>query len=106
MHGIQLRQTDEADRIDELANPSNETADPISAPATKANRQTTDLAVYKYYFSALGWVRISALLLFLITEAGMSGFRCKLQLYFQVIDETAWDLHCYRRMNRTLVFKW
>ncbi|KAF4768608.1 hypothetical protein HAV15_002643 [Penicillium sp. str.  len=75
MHGIQLRQTDEADRIDELANPSNETADPISAPATKANRQTTDLAVYKYYFSALGWVRISALLLFLITEAGMSGFR-------------------------------
>lgn len=81
MHGIKLTRTDETERIDELESPSNYTADSISAPSPDVHRQTTDLAVYKYYFSALGWFRIVALLLFLITEAGISAFRCELQLY-------------------------
>ncbi|KAJ5285483.1 ABC transporter [Penicillium chrysogenum] len=75
MHGIKLTRTDETERIDELESPSNYTADSMSAPSPDVHRQTTDLAVYKYYFSALGWFRIVALLLFLITEAGISAFR-------------------------------
>jgi hypothetical protein len=78
--GIQLTQTDEAERGDELPELPNKTAESIHAPSTDGQRQETDLAVYKYYFSALGWLRISALLLFLITEAGMSGLRCELRL--------------------------
>ncbi|KAJ5447698.1 hypothetical protein N7445_002519 [Penicillium cf. griseofulvum] len=60
---------------DEVAEPSDHITVSVSTPSTDARRPTTDLAVYKYYFSALGWFRISALLLFLVTEAGMSGFR-------------------------------
>ncbi|CAG8893204.1 unnamed protein product [Penicillium egyptiacum] len=75
IHGIRLTQTDEEKRIDELAKPSNHTADSTSAPSPDAHRQTTDLTVYKYYFSALGWFRIAALLFFLVTEAGISAFR-------------------------------
>ncbi|OQE14835.1 hypothetical protein PENFLA_c035G01769 [Penicillium flavigenum] len=75
MHGIKHTQTDEAEKIDELAKPSNQTTDSISPPSTEVQRQTTDLAVYKYYLSALGWSRVAALLLFLITEASISAFR-------------------------------
>jgi len=78
MNGIQLRQTDEVEKLDELPELLNHPAESISASSADGQRQTTNLAVYKYYFSALGWLRISALLLFLITEAGMGGFRCKL----------------------------
>ncbi|KAF3389371.1 Multidrug resistance-associated protein 1 [Penicillium rolfsii] len=72
---IQLTQTNEVKPSDELETPVNHTTDPCNSASTDSDRQTTDLAIYKYYFSALGWVRISALLLFLITDAGMSGFR-------------------------------
>ncbi|CAI7591777.1 unnamed protein product [Penicillium manginii] len=34
-----------------------------------------DMSIYKYYFSALGWERISFLLLFLIIDSGIGGFR-------------------------------
>lgn len=78
IEGMQLRQNDDAEKIDEVPELLNQTAESIRAPSVDLKRPMTDLAVYKYYFSALGWLRISALLLFLITEAGMSGFRCKL----------------------------
>ncbi|KAJ5591589.1 multidrug resistance-associated protein [Penicillium hispanicum] len=53
------------------------TAGPLAeASSTDTKRQnTTDFAVYKYYFSALGGLRIFALLCFLTVEAGISGFR-------------------------------
>ncbi|KAJ5987224.1 hypothetical protein N7451_011589 [Penicillium sp. IBT 35674x] len=75
IEGMQLRQNDDAERIDELPKPLNQTAESIHTPSADVKRPMTDLSVYKYYFSALGWLRISALLLFLITEAGISGFR-------------------------------
>lgn len=78
IEGMQLRQNDVAEITDELPELLNQPAESIRAPSIDAKRPMTDLAVYKYYFSALGWLRISALLFFLITEAGMSGFRCKL----------------------------
>ena len=64
---------------DVLADPPTPAQDTSSVSSSKnGSRKTTDLAVYKYYFSALGWSRITALILFIVTEAGMSGFRCKL----------------------------
>ncbi|KAE8393320.1 multidrug resistance-associated protein [Aspergillus alliaceus] len=54
----------------------NTTAGPLSCPATTdGSRQTNDLSVYKYYFSNLGGLRVSILLLFLIVNAGIGGFR-------------------------------
>lgn len=77
---IQLTQTEGSDENGNgLAEPPNPIANSFSAPcSTDSNRKTTDLAVYKYYFSALGWLRVSALLLFLAADAGLSGSRCKL----------------------------
>ncbi|KAJ5806538.1 uncharacterized protein N7503_004140 [Penicillium pulvis] len=75
IEGMQLRQNDDAERIDELPELLNQTAESMRASSVDVKRPMTDLAVYKYYFSALGWLRISALLFFIITEAGMSGFR-------------------------------
>jgi hypothetical protein len=47
------------------------------APASaEGHRQMTDLAVYKYYFSAMGWWRLAVLLLFLVANGGIGGFRC------------------------------
>ncbi|PKY09063.1 putative ABC transporter [Aspergillus campestris IBT 28561] len=74
-HGIKLTPTAKTEQIDDLENPSNDTTESISAPSPGVHRQTTDLAVYKYYFSALGWFRIAALLLFLMTDAGINAFR-------------------------------
>jgi ATP-binding cassette subfamily C (CFTR/MRP) protein 1 len=78
VHEVQRTETDEAEKSDELANYPIHTADSIIAPSTDGRRQTTNLAVYNYYFASLGWLRISALLLFLCTEAGISAFRCEL----------------------------
>ncbi|KAJ5117114.1 hypothetical protein N7526_011223 [Penicillium atrosanguineum] len=77
LNDAQLTQTDEAEE-------GKKSADVVVEPPTAAfsassstynSRRTTDLAVYKYYFSALGWSRIASLLLFLVTDAGMGGFR-------------------------------
>lgn len=68
---------DEMEKIDELATP-DDLVDPTSPLVTDGKRQTTDLSFYNYYFSALGWARIAALVLFLVSESGISGFRCKL----------------------------
>lgn len=77
-HFTQVNGTETENSIDVLAEPPMPTLDTSSAPSpTDGGRQTTELATYKYYFSALGWSRIAVLLLFLATEAGMSGFRCK-----------------------------
>jgi hypothetical protein len=79
-------QPTQAEEVEESANSTDVQAGPL-APTPDASsvssskdgsRKTTDIAVYKYYFSALGWSRIAALLLFIVTEAGMGGFRCKL----------------------------
>ncbi|CAG8303457.1 unnamed protein product [Penicillium salamii] len=77
IHGVQSLQPDhdEMENIDDLAVPSDDLADPTSPLITDGKRQTTDLAVYKYYFSVLGWARIAALILFLVSESGISGFR-------------------------------
>jgi ATP-binding cassette subfamily C (CFTR/MRP) protein 1 len=75
---VQIAQTDQLERRDELVELHGHIADSICASSTDIQRQTTDLAVYKYYFSALGWFRVFVLLLLLISDAGMSGFRCKL----------------------------
>ncbi|GFF44547.1 hypothetical protein IFM46972_07580 [Aspergillus udagawae] len=77
VNDTQLTQADEPEEGD---NPTDVSPTAISnnanaCPSKDGSRQTTELAVYKYYFSALGWSRIAAWLLFLITEAGMSGFR-------------------------------
>jgi hypothetical protein len=74
----QILQTDEAENVEEVPDLPNQPAESIKGSSADDQRQTMDFAVYKYYFSALGWLRISAFLLFLITEAGLGGFRCKL----------------------------
>ncbi|KAJ6175652.1 hypothetical protein N7485_002566 [Penicillium canescens] len=61
---------------DVLADLPTPTQNTFSVSSSKnGSRKTTDFAVYKYYFSALGWSRIATLVLFIVTEAGMSGFR-------------------------------
>ncbi|KAJ5925239.1 hypothetical protein N7454_007878, partial [Penicillium verhagenii] len=59
--------------IDELSELTNQAAESIRALSTDTKRQTTDFAVYKYYFSSLGWFRISVLLFLFIVNAGMGG---------------------------------
>ncbi|KAJ5440641.1 hypothetical protein N7491_003047 [Penicillium cf. griseofulvum] len=88
----EIVQIDQSEGSDKVAEPSDHITVSVSTPSTDAHRPTIDLAIYKYYFSTLGWFRISALLLFLVTKAGMSGFRYKLELCFQyAIDETECD---------------
>ncbi|KAJ5924064.1 hypothetical protein N7466_008251 [Penicillium verhagenii] len=70
IEGIELTQTEEIDGLSEL---TNQAAESIRALSTDTKRQTTDLAVYKYYFSSLGWFRISILLFLFIVNAGMGG---------------------------------
>ncbi|KAJ6022230.1 hypothetical protein N7540_007734 [Penicillium herquei] len=73
----QPKQVDEAEDdiiaplpVDHLT-PTSDTASP-----TKAHpRKSTELSVYKYYFSALGWPRIAVLIFLLVGEAGTSAFR-------------------------------
>ncbi|KAE8147983.1 multidrug resistance-associated protein [Aspergillus avenaceus] len=72
----------DVDTIDEPGDDSHEKLESlpaseglVSTPASTDHRQTTDLSVYKYYFTALGWQRVSVLLLFLIMQAGIGAFR-------------------------------
>lgn len=47
-----------------------------STPAsTDERRQTTDIAVYKYYFSAMGWFRVFVLIFLLVVNGGIGGLR-------------------------------
>ncbi|KAH8702423.1 multidrug resistance-associated protein [Talaromyces proteolyticus] len=78
--GIQAKQIDEAEGMDDNDNGRSEspkiTTGPLSTPSPPdGRRQTSDLSVYKYYFSALGWLRVSVLLLFLVVDAGINGLR-------------------------------
>ncbi|KAJ5218037.1 uncharacterized protein N7498_000136 [Penicillium cinerascens] len=70
-------QADEAEEGEKSADVPAEPPTAIfeASSATNGARRTGELAVYKYYFSALGWSRIASLLLFLVTDAGMSGLR-------------------------------
>lgn len=48
----------------------------ISTPAsTDEHRQMTDIAVYKYYFSAMGWFRVVVLVFLLVVNGGIGGLR-------------------------------
>lgn len=48
----------------------------ISTPnSTDERRQTSDISVYKYYFSAMGWVRVSVLTFLLVVNGGIGGLR-------------------------------
>jgi hypothetical protein len=48
----------------------------VSTPAsTDEHRQTTDIAVYKYYFSAMGWFRVLVLVFLLVVDGGIGGLR-------------------------------
>lgn len=79
--GIKAKQIDEHETqshdnggISELPEAVTSTS---NAPASMENRkQMTDLDVYKYYFSAMGWWRVAVLLFFLVVNGGVGGFRC------------------------------
>ncbi|KAE8321596.1 P-loop containing nucleoside triphosphate hydrolase protein [Aspergillus sergii] len=78
--GVQSRQTNElAETIDtsnrQSQSQSITTGSMSASPTTDGSRQANDLAVYKYYFSSLGGLRVAMLLLFLIANAGIDGFR-------------------------------
>ncbi|RAQ42669.1 ABC transporter [Aspergillus flavus] len=78
--GMQSRQMDElAETVDlgyRQSQSRNITTGSVSAsPTTDGSRQANDLAMYKYYFSSLGGLRVAILLLFLIVNAGIDGFR-------------------------------
>ncbi|KZF23306.1 multidrug resistance-associated protein [Xylona heveae TC161] len=77
---IQSKQIEEAEGAvedgDGRQKSSKAMAAVMSASAPNDHRrQSTDLSVYKYYFSSLGWLRVSMLLIFFIMEAGIGGFR-------------------------------
>ncbi|KAJ5200516.1 ABC transporter integral membrane type 1 [Penicillium cf. griseofulvum] len=46
-----------------------------TSDSTDERRQTSDISVYKYYFSAMGWVRVSVLAFFLVVNGGIGGLR-------------------------------
>ncbi|KAJ5758005.1 uncharacterized protein N7511_006699 [Penicillium nucicola] len=48
---------------------------PALSTSKESNQKKTDLAVYKYYFSALGRARIAALFLFIVIDSGTNSFR-------------------------------
>lgn len=48
----------------------------LSTPASIDEcRQTTDVAVYKYYLSAMGWFRVFVLSFLLVVNGGIGGLR-------------------------------
>ncbi|KAJ5952711.1 uncharacterized protein N7479_011124 [Penicillium vulpinum] len=48
----------------------------ISTPdSIDERRQTTDIAVYKYYFSAMGWLRVCVFSFLLLVNGGIGGLR-------------------------------
>ncbi|KAE8378483.1 P-loop containing nucleoside triphosphate hydrolase protein [Aspergillus bertholletiae] len=46
-----------------------------ASPTSDGRQQTNDLSVYKCYFSRLGGLHVCALLLFLVVNVGIDGFR-------------------------------
>ncbi|RAO71528.1 uncharacterized protein BHQ10_007540 [Talaromyces amestolkiae] len=82
IQGLEI-QSKQMDEVEETANSDNDrweppkiTKGPLSAPSPLGSRrQTTDIAVYKYYFSALGWLRVTVLLFFLVVDSGINGLR-------------------------------
>ncbi|KAE8342586.1 hypothetical protein BDV24DRAFT_173847 [Aspergillus arachidicola] len=62
--------------IDQCPNHQGGRTSPLAAtPTAGDNRKTTDISVYKYYFSALGWLRILVFLALVITDTGFGAFR-------------------------------
>ena len=49
-------------------------------------RGTTDLSVWKYYASALGWQKMAVLVLFLIMESGFGTLRCMSEISQRILD--------------------
>lgn len=48
----------------------------ISIPtAADKGRKTADITVYKYYFSAMGWLRVFVLSFILAVSGGIGGLR-------------------------------
>ncbi|PYH92309.1 multidrug resistance-associated protein [Aspergillus ellipticus CBS 707.79] len=92
---ISLGQVNEAEGTEDNSNrpvESSEESGPVSEPIPpNGGRQTTDLAVYKYYFSALGWLRISVLVFFLVVQAGIGGFRDIWIEIWSSSNDSAWD---------------
>lgn len=91
-NGIHAEQIEDSEKADDNSNPPLEdpeaTAGPLSMPSpTDGNRQIADLAVYKYYFSALGWLRLSILLFLLVVDSGINGIRCMLDPYWTFYDD-------------------
>ena len=46
--------------------------------STDECRQMTDITVYKYYFSAMGWLRVFVLVGLLAVNGGIGGLRSML----------------------------
>ncbi|KAF7713845.1 Uncharacterized protein PECH_000838 [Penicillium ucsense] len=74
-HDVEVTDDHKTQATDEKSLPTGEIEEPASNAVADSGLQTTDRAVYKYYFSALGWLRISVLLFFLVTNAGINAFR-------------------------------
>ncbi|KAJ5485275.1 hypothetical protein N7539_005263 [Penicillium diatomitis] len=72
-HEVEATDDHETQATDEKFLPIGEK--PVSNAVVNSSLQTTDRAVYKYYFSALGWLQVSVLLFFLVTNAGVNAFR-------------------------------
>ncbi|KAB8223905.1 P-loop containing nucleoside triphosphate hydrolase protein [Aspergillus novoparasiticus] len=77
---VQSRQTNELTETIDTSNRQHQsqnipTGSLSVSSSTDGSRQANDLAVYKYYFSSLGGLRVAILLLFLIVNAGIDGFR-------------------------------
>ncbi len=53
---------------------------------TENLRQTSDLAVWKYYAASLGWLRLATLAFFWATDSGFATFRCGCS-HARVVDE-------------------
>lgn len=78
--GIQPEQTEQEEMHDlntiELPETLEVITSRISTPlSTDEQRQTTDIAVYKYYFSAMGWFRVGVLVFLLAVNGGIGGLR-------------------------------
>lgn len=78
--GIQPGQTEKEEMHNlntiELPETLEVIASRTSTPTTTdEHRQTTDIAVYKYYFSAMGWFRVFVLVFLLAVNGGIGGLR-------------------------------
>ncbi|KAI1838945.1 hypothetical protein DTO027I6_3367 [Penicillium roqueforti] len=78
--GIQPEQIEKGKMQDDIPTGLPETSEVItsrlSTPASIDEcRQTTDIAVYKYYLSAMGWFRVFVLSFLLVVNGGIGGLR-------------------------------